>query len=281
MWPPITRLGHTQICLLSMKTKITFTILTVCLCAICSKGFSQTNYSATNTMHFEILVGAGAKIPQGISITNFYPGSYPFNRIAGENENDELMNYIFERAGKRKPIPEIMPVEIDTNGNWGEEVNELRLSVRFQHDQFDQGKKVPVYIIVRNLGISTNAWWRNGPPDYGYQFTLSYNTNTIIWRRPQQHHLTEADYEKMGVFGRMGDRHGDDPEGDDPFWCKAEPHTEDLTVLDLNRFFDLHQPGQYSLQIQITVPDLTGGTTNVVSGICTFEIVQSASIVTH
>jgi len=42
----------------------------------------------------------------------------------------------------------------------------------------------------------------------------------------------------------------------------------------LNRFFDLSQPGQYSLHVQITVPTVGGGiTTNVVSGTATFEIV--------
>ena len=257
-----------------MKIKITYTVLVVCISTICCQGFSQTNYSATNTTHFLALNGIGEEIPAGVTVTKRYPDSYPFNRIAGENSFDEMRNYV-GRVGKREPISEIMPVEIDTNGNWGDPVDDLSLSARFRQNQFIEGKEVPVLIILRNSGTSIRSWWRNNAPDYGYQFTLTYGTNSLIWERPQQPPVTKDYYQRMHDLGVRGDHLREEVEEGDPFLCKAEPHTEDLTILDLNRFFDLHQPGQYSLKVQITAPNLTGGTTNVVSGVSIFEIVQS------
>ena len=61
----------------------------------------------------------------------------------------------------------------------------------------------------------------------------------------------------------------------DPYSYVAEPKTEGLTIVYLNRFFDLSQPGEYSLQVQIQVPTADGkGTTNVVSGTAKFEVVK-------
>ena len=226
------------------------------------QAYGQSNYMATNTVVFPRLVGGGGRIPAGGGVTNFYPNSYPFNRIAGDGQDDEYMNYVFDKIGHRQSIPEIMPTEQDTNGNWGALTDGMQISVRFRQPRFVQGKTVPAYIILRNLDSSPRKWWRNALPDNGYQFTLQRGTNIFNWMRPQQKHVSP-----MYVIGSMD-------EGD-PYSYVAEPKTEGLTIVYLNRFFDLSQPGEYSLQVQIQVPTADGkGTTNVVSGTAKFEVVK-------
>src|SRR5665213_1653654 len=127
---------HKRIALLCVAT-ILIAVWQVC---------GQSNCMATNKMIFPREVGGGDRIADGGGVTNFYPNSYPFNRIAGESEDNELQNYLTQ-ISEHKIIPEILSAEQDTNGNWGKPTDGMQLSVRFRQTQFIQEKMVPVYII--------------------------------------------------------------------------------------------------------------------------------------
>jgi hypothetical protein len=160
-------------------------------------------------------------------------------------------------------IIETLPSEQDTNGNWGMPTDGMQLSVRFHQQQFTSGLMVPAYIILRNLGTTNRTWVRNALPDNGYKFVLRNGTNILTWLRPQS---VPPPHTYMIDTGSE----------EDPYTYIAETHTQGLTIVYLNRFFDLSQPGTYSLQVEIPVPVANGeGTTNVVSGIATFEVVNS------
>jgi hypothetical protein len=202
-------------------------------------------------------------------VENRYPNSYPLNRIAGDREEKEYMSYVFEKIGQKQSVSEIMPADQDTNGNWGIPTDGMQVSVRFHQAEFFKGDLVPAYMILRNLGLSPRQWWRNGFPDCGYQFTLRRGTNVLTWMRPQQKPLSAQERLERGI--QDPDLHFD------PCDFTAAPKTEDLTILYLNRFFDLSQPGRYSIQVQIDIPRSDGkGETNVVSGTAKFEIVPKS-----
>jgi hypothetical protein len=218
--------------------------------------FSQTNYMATNLTVFPSAAGGGLRFGIQRILTN----SYPYTRIGGDNQFDELQDYLSSMV-KNKRIPEILPAEQDTNGNWGVPTDEMQLSVRFHQPQFIAGQMVPAYIILRNLGTTNRTWMRNAVPDNGYKFTLRNETNVLTWMRPQSlPNVQEFDSHNEG----------------DPYSYIGVSKAQGLTIVYLNRFFDLSQPGTYSLQVEIPVPVANGeGTTNVVSGIATFEVINS------
>jgi hypothetical protein len=218
--------------------------------------FCQTNYMATNTTPFIHYTAGGVRFGADPRLTN----SYPYSQIGGEDEYNELQLYL-SKGFYHKYIPEILPSEQDTNGNWGFPADAMQVSVRFHQPQFFQGQMVTAYITLRNLGNTPRRWLRNSLPDNGYKFTLKSGTNILLWNRPQSVlHVSPID------------SHNED----DPYNYNGEPHVQSLTIVFLNRFFDLSQPGTYSLQVEIPVPVANGGgTTNVVSGIATFEMINS------
>lgn len=224
----------------------------------------QSNYVATNTIRFPWgSPGGGENLLGGGYATNYITNSYPYTRIGGEEERNELQSYTTRIIWERKSIPEILPVEQDTNGNWGELTDGMQLSVRFAKPKYAQGEMVPARIILRNLTSASRKWLRNALPDNGYQFTLQHGSNSVAWSRPQAQPVRG-----MTDSGNMNEH--------DPYRYVADPHTEGLTIVYLSRFFDLSQPGQYSLRVQIAVPAMNGqGTTNVVSGTASFEIIPT------
>lgn len=213
----------------------------------------------TNFSSFPRLLGGGYTLGAYRLMSN----SYPLIRIGGDGADKELQSYLLKAVSERQILPETLPSNQDTNGNWGKPVDGMQLSVRFKQPEFTSGQMVPAHIILRNLGGKPRKWWRNSLPDNVYQFILQAGTNSFAWARPQaKHEPLET------VIGSMD-------EGD-PYWCIAEPQTEGLSVIYLNRFFGLSQPGEYSLRVQIAVPQSDGkGETNVLSGTARFEIVNS------
>ncbi len=225
----------------------------------------QSNYIATNTVKFPSLnVGGGQTLMMGFSHTNLFTNFYPYTLVGGDEQEQEFQYYWSNIFSAHEPIPESLAAEQDTNGNWGLAMDGMQLSVRFRKVKFIQGELVPAYIILRNVGVERRGWDRNALPDNGYQFTLQQGTNISTWFRPKQESVP------MIFSGGMN-------EGD-PYRYIAYPHTQGLTVVYLNRFFDLNHTGQYSLRVEINVPTMDGkGTTNVVSGMATFEVMQKSS----
>lgn len=236
-----------------MKLKINF--IAVGLLIVNCHHYSQAQSLST---------GDGWPYSHGINISKFPTGTntYPVVNFAGDCEDE--MNHYVERARKLAFIPEIMPVEQDTNGNWGALTADMQLSARFRKREYIQGDKVPVLVILRNAGETTRTWWRNALPDMGFHFTLYYGTNTATWFRPQKEKLPRAKWQGGEPFANM-----------DPYYSGSSPHMEEFTGVDINRFFDVSQPGEYSLQVQIQVPTVDGkGITNIISGTAKFEIVE-------
>ena len=194
--------------------------------------------------------------------------SFPYTSVTGDGAGNELQSYMMNlRDGKT--VSEIMPFEQDTNGNWGPVTDGMQVSLRFRQSKFTLGEKILACMILRNTTSgSSNQWWRNGAPDFGYQFTLRQGTNVFTWMRPQQKHLEAP----------TGGSRSKYPLGVDPYWYEAQPRTEGLVLAYVNRFFDLDQPGQYSMQVLINMPTMEGkGTTGIVSGTATFEVVEKSS----
>lgn len=225
----------------------------------------QSSYVATNTAKFPSLnVGGGRPVMMDFRHPNLFTNFYPYTLVGGDEQEQELGYYFSNTPPAHNPIPELMAAEQDTNGNWGATIDEMQLSLRFHKVKFIQGELVPAYIILRNVGLKERHWHRNALPDNGYQFSLKHGTNILTWFRPQKPCLPV-------IFS------GGMYEGD-PYAFNAYPHTQSLTAVYLNRFFDLSQPGQYSLQVQIAVPTMNEqGTTNVVSGTAVFEITPKPS----
>ena len=244
-----------------MKTKICLANLFCVLALVFSKcAYAQSSNVVSIPVTFpRVEPGGGGKFGVFRPITN----CYPYTRIGGEGQNDEFQDYITKIVHDRKVIPEILPAEQDTNGNWGLPTDGMQLSVRFRQTDFLSGQMVPAYIILRNLSNTKRQWWRNALPDNGYLFILTHGTNTINWVRPQSHPSNDRYFSGSATEA-------------DPYKYVAEPKTQSLTIVYLNRFYDLGQPGLYSLQVQIQVPTLDGKeTTNVLSGTATFTIKNS------
>ena len=125
---------------------------------------------------------------------------------------------------------------------------------------------MPAVVILRNLGPLPRGWWRNALPDHGYRFTVWHEGQVATWGRPQQK-PDLAPHDVSNLAPTL-----------DPYGCYLGPKTQDLTVIDLRRFFDLKRHGKYSVQAQISLPSSGGkGEENIVSGVATFEIVKQLS----
>ena len=251
-----------------MKTRTVAACVLLCI-SVEWMSNGETSNSPANATAFPTLSGKGYKLYAYRPQTN----TFPIICFFGENHNYEVQVYLARTTSKKEFISEIQPAEIDTNGNWGAMKEEMQVSVRFKEKQFAQGEMVPAYMILRNLSNTNRAWERNGYPDCGYIFTLRHGTNMWVWMRPKQ------TPKPMNIGDTISGHSGDDPpiyrRGDDPLWFKIQPQTQDLTILYLNRFFDLTKPGKYEFHAEIAVPKLDGsGETNCVSGVATFEVVQ-------
>jgi hypothetical protein len=178
---------------------------------------------------------------------------YPTTQFAGINLN-EVNDY-------RKISAATLPAEQDPDGNWGKAVADLQLSLRFRNKQYLKNESVPALIVLRNLSwTNTPLWWRNALPDHGYEFTLSHGTNIWHWTRPQNPPPKITNW-------------NDGTRNTDPYRSWLSPHRQELTVIDLKKFFNLSELGEYSVQVQIQVPT-SNDKTNIVSGTATFQIVE-------
>ena len=183
-------------------------------------------------------------------------------RTGANRENNQEFDYYLERERNHEPIPEILPVDKDTNGNWGNVASVFQLSLRFRQKQFEMGASVPAILVLRNLSESNSpAWVRNALPDHGYKLTIWHDGKTAVWFRRQRPLPTIYESSDFPVT--------------DPMRVTLKAHRGELTAIELNRYFYLNDYGQYTVQAQIEVPMPDGRTmTNLFSGIAEFEIVN-------
>jgi hypothetical protein len=193
--------------------------------------------------------------------TNTPSKTYPITDIRDTWGLEEIQYYArflhnqFTLKVDNTIIPEILPASQDPDGKWGKPADGLQLSLRFRHGEYLPNARVEAIIILRNLDLV----FRNAGVlgDHDFQYTLHYGTNTLVWKKTPQ--IVEVVNNSIRPF-------------------HLEASTEALEDVWLNRFFDLSQPDKYTLQVQATVPTSDGkGTTNIVSGMATFEIVKKIS----
>ncbi len=199
--------------------------------------------------------------PFGCDATN----GYPFIRFAGAGSERESEIFLFH-SPHNQPFSEVLPSTQDPTGNWGASINNTQVSLRFRRPEYLKGESVPAVVILRNMGPLPRGWWRNALPDHGYRFTVWHEGKVATWGRPQQK-PDLAPHDVSNLAPTL-----------DPYGCYLGPKTQDLTVIDLRRFFDLKRHGKYSVQAQISLPSSGGkGEENIVSGVATFEIVKQLS----
>ena len=224
--------------------------------------FSQADSGVTPNDNRDLDGTDGNRVsPVGCDATN----GYPFIRFAGTGAKHEL-NIFLNHLPNNQPVSEVLPSAQDPTGNWGASINNMEVSLRFRRPEYLKGESVPAVVILRNLGPLRRGWWQNALPDHGYRFTVWHGGKVVTWGRPQQKpDLTPHDVSNLAPPL-------------DPYRCYLSSKTQDLTVIDLRRFFDLKRLGKYSVQAQICLPSSDGkAEANIFSGIATFEIVKQLS----
>jgi hypothetical protein len=222
-----------------MKTSInTYIAIAALTCFVCLKIHSQT-LATTNTPSITYPI-TDIRDTWGLEETQYY-ARFLHNQFTLKVDNTI--------------IPEILPASQDPDGNWGKPADGLQLSLRFRHGEYLPNARVEAIIILRNLDLVFRDAGVLG--DHDFQYTLHYGTNTLVWKKTPQ--IVEVVNNSIRPF-------------------HLEASTEALEDVWLNRFFDLSKSGKYSLKVQATIPTSDGkGTTNVVSGTATFEIVEKPS----
>lgn len=183
--------------------------------------------------------------------SNIYSVSY----LSGDNTEEAI--YYKSRLQHGEIIPEILPANQDTNGNWGVSMEEWQLSARFRRHEFLTNEPVWAVIILRNLNSTSRTVALS---DHSYKYILLQGTNKFIHeiKTPPRDQQREDSSESWYAINMKG---------------------EGLMVVHLKDYFDLSHPGEYSFQAQIRVPKLDGkGYSNVISGKASFQIVRRLSL---
>jgi len=178
---------------------------------------------------------------------------YPIKEVF-EGWNSQDAQYYQTRRSDTVTIPETLPASQAPDGNWGELVDGLQLSLRFRHREYLLKEPVMAVVILRNLGASSREIILC-QDEYEYAYILHQGTNTVITKYPLIR-----------------------PRLDTPIPYKMESNAETLQIIDLNGHCDLKEPGKYSIEIQRLIRAFDGhGMTNINSGTATFEIVKEYS----
>ena len=130
-------------------------------------------------------------------------------------------------------MPETLPSELDTNGNWGTETNGLQMSLRFRHKQYTIGDQVPAVIILRNLQPNTRILLLTNSSSCHFTLLLRYGSSQFLPEKEDQ--IIERRHYYVPLSGV--------PSG----ISKTEfaGKSEKMVALDLRRVFDLNQAGSY------------------------------------
>lgn len=161
-------------------------------------------------------------------------------------------------------MPETLPTDQDTNGNWGLATNGLQLSLRFRRQEYVIGEVIPAISILRNLESQPQTLLLTNSQSMFLTFLIQRDTNAtylpeVIKPIPQPTDIY------MPISGP--------PSGLDAW--KWEARSEKEIVLKLNRIFDLNQTGEYTVRVicRIYSPDTRLPLYEVSSGTTSFRIV--------
>ena len=197
----------------------------------------------------------------------------------GYNYYREILRF----RGLSDPLPEQLPASLDTNGNWGQPADGLQLSVRFHRREFLPGEPVNAMVLLRNVDTAPRGMYfrcyQKLQPSKNLSYVLRSGTNVSNWNW-------------IAPPIPVEDRH--------PFDSRLmEPHSQMAFFVRPDLIFDLSKPGEYSIQVtraeiprsswvhSTNVLDTAARherarrfwavTTNIVSGVATFRIVEKLS----
>jgi hypothetical protein len=133
-------------------------------------------------------------------------------------------------------MPEFLPADQDTNGNWGPITNGLQLSLRFTRgNKYIIGDAIVAETVLRNLQpypqtlLLTNSWAMY------MTFLVRNETNGCPPERKREVYRPRDDYEPPSL-----------PPSGFLSW-PLDARSERIIAIDLNALFDLSKQGKYSV----------------------------------
>ena len=208
--------------------------------------------------------------------TNVYPISE--GSLKDLTDTGEEAFYYSARIARGEPISEIMPAEHDPSGNWGIATNNWQLSLRFRRSEYLKGEPVPAVVILRNLSSAGHDL--KGRVEAGYCFGIRF---TACRGTSDPLPVRKEEIERYAELKPSPEREPISPgpvlpvSGFLPLGLAGK--TERLITVDVNRFHDLSQPGEYLVQARLPVFATTNESPKfeIVSGTVTFQIVEKPS----
>jgi hypothetical protein len=149
---------------------------------------------------------------------------------------DEQLSY-WKWLYRGEIIPETLPANEDTNDLWGMETNGLQLSLRVFKPEYETGVPVPVVAVLRNLESYPQTLVVTNAPYFFLHYIVYLGTNQ--WLAGPKKRQVSLDF-----------RHVSMPQAS--LFGYAElglgARSEKIDELNLSRFIDLSQPGDYTVQ---------------------------------
>lgn len=167
-------------------------------------------------------------------------------------------------------MPETLPADLDTNGNWGAATNGFQLSLRFRKKEFAVGEAVPAVTILRNLEYRSRTLLVTNSPSFFLKFMLFYETNSL----PEEGKTNGA---LPAIAYTDGSSLPSPPHGFIDWTWKPRSETE--VALNLNEIFDLSRAGNYTAVgiCRVYSPATKAVSFEVVSGPASFAVVNSTN----
>lgn len=183
------------------------------------------------------------------------------------DETGDEESYYFSCLTHHVVMPETLPSNLDTNGNWGPETNGLQLSLRFPDKKFTPGGQVPAVIILRNLEMEPRTLLLTNSGSFYFKLLVRYDSNPYLLERKQSI-PRETDY-NVPITGFP---HG---LGSSEF----APRSEKMIVLNLRRIFDLNRAGHYTAKATCRVYSQSNESVpyEVMSGLTSFTILDATN----
>lgn len=164
-------------------------------------------------------------------------------------------------------MPETLPSDLDTNGNWGPQTNGLQLSLRFRDKSYALGGKVPALIILRNIETNSRPLLLTNSSSFYVQILVRDGADRYLQQRIEPAVKRTHDFSPIPSF----------PSGL-ASW-EFDGKSEKALVLNLNRILYFNKTGHYTATAICRVYSPTDQSVSyeVVSGSAAFTISSAAN----